>query len=268
MREFVDQMQRSVRLPWPPRRIISLVPSQTELLFDLGLGEHIVGVTDFCTEPAQLPAHCQRIGGTKRFRFEQIAALQPDLIIGNLEENYEEGITRLAAQYPVWMSDILTIDDSLQMIRGIGEVVDRAAAAMRLADAIDAAFATLTPCTPLRVAYLIWKKPWMAAAAQTFIDDMLQRAGFLNVFAQQSRYPEFTLEHLQTLRPEVLMLSSEPFPFDAAHVAELAPRLPDCRVLVVDAMPFSWYGSRLLAAPAYFAALRDELSAPRRQDAD
>jgi ABC-type Fe3+-hydroxamate transport system substrate-binding protein len=259
-RDFTDQMQRQVRIDWPPRRIVSLVPSQTELLFDLGLGEAVVGVTDFCTEPPQLPAHCTRIGGTKRFLFDRIAALSPALIIGNREENYQEGIARLAADFPVWMSDIYALPEALGMIRAVGEITGRAAPACAMARDIDAAFAALPACEPLAAAYLVWKKPWMAAGTHTFIDDMLARAGLRNVFAGRDRYPEVTLEELRARSPEVVLLSSEPFPFTGEHVAELAGALPRTRVFPVDAMPFSWYGSRLLRAPAYFAELRTQLA--------
>jgi len=258
-REFTDQMQRRVCVDWPPRRIVSLVPSQTELLFDLGLGQAMVGVTDFCTEPPQLPAHCVRIGGTKRFLFDRIAALSPGLIIGNREENYREGIERLAADFPVWMSDIHTLPEALGMIRAVGEISGRAAPAGELADRIDAAFAALPADEPLAAAYLIWRKPWMAAGSHTFIDDMLARAGLRNVFAGRDRYPGVTLEELRAQAPAVVLLSSEPFPFTGEHVAELARALPRTRVLLVDAMPFSWYGSRLLRAPAYLGALRERL---------
>ena len=243
-REFTDQLRRSVSISVPPRRIVSLVPSQTELLFDLGLGGRVVGVTDFCTEPAAALANCVHIGGTKRFLFDRIDALSPDLIIGNREENYAEGITRLEQRYPVWMSDIFTLDDALDMIGAIGDVTGTAEQTLRMASEIRAAFASLTAPSEISAAYLIWKKPWMAAGAATFIDDMLRRAGFANVFADCERYPECTLEQLIARQPQVVMLSSEPFPFDASHVAELAKLMPRSRVVPVDAMPFSWYGSR------------------------
>ena len=230
-----------------------------ELLFALGLGDAVAGVTDFCTEPPQLPAHCVRIGGTKRFLFEGIEALAPDLVIGNREENYQEGIARLAREFPVWMSDIATLDDALAMIRAVGGLTDRAAQAERLADDIAARFAALPHCEPLDAAYLIWKKPWMAAGAGTFIHDMLARAGFRNVFADRECYPEITIDELAGRAPRVVLLSSEPFPFTGAHATALARELPDARVLLVDAMPFSWYGSRLLLAPAAFSALRARL---------
>ena len=255
-REFVDQMQRRLRIDWPPRRIVSLVPSQTELLFDLGLADAVVGVTDFCTEPREMPPHCVRVGGTKRFVFDRIAAAAPDLVIGNREENYREGIERLARDFPVWMSDIATLEDALAMIRAVGALCARDEAADAMAVRIAERFAALPAFAPVDAAYLIWRKPWMAVGAGTFIDAMLARAGLRNVFGDRERYPETTLAELRARAPRVVLLSSEPYPFGTEHLRELAAGLPGARVLCVDAMPFSWYGSRLLLAPAYFAALR------------
>lgn len=261
-RDFTDQMGRRLTVNWPPSRIVSLVPSQTELLFDLGIGERVVGVTDFCTEPADALRELARIGGTKRFLFDLIDALEPDLLIGNREENYPEGIERLAERHPVWMSDILRLEDALAMIRAVAELVGAGDAGPDLAGRIEDVFAALDADGPaMRAAYLIWKKPWMVAAGGTFIDDMLRRAGFANVFGDRQRYPETGIEELRERAPDVVMLSSEPFPFGEGHVAELAEQLPDAHVIRVDAMPFSWYGSRLIDAPRYFRALRAKLAA-------
>ena len=255
-------MDRRLVVDWPPSRIVSLVPSQTELLFDLGVGGRVVGVTDFCTEPKDALRDIARVGGTKRFLFDRIDALEPDLVIGNREENYPEGIARLAARYPVWMSDILTLVDALAMIRAVAELVAAPEAGLDMERRIAAAFAGLDSVVPAaRAAYLIWRKPWMVAAGETFIDDMLRRAGFSNVFADRVRYPETSMQELRERAPDVVMLSSEPFPFGDEHVTELAGELPGAKLLRVDAMPFSWYGSRLLAAPRYFRELRATLAA-------
>lgn len=255
-------MDRRLVVDWPPSRIVSLVPSQTELLFDLGAGGRVVGVTDFCTEPKDALRDIARVGGTKRFLFDRIDALEPDLVIGNREENYPEGIARLAARYPVWMSDILTLVDALAMIRAVAELVAAPEAGLDMERRIAAAFAGLDSVVPAaRAAYLIWRKPWMVAAGETFIDDMLRRAGFSNVFADRVRYPETSMQELRERAPDVVMLSSEPFPFGDEHVTELAGELPGAKLLRVDAMPFSWYGSRLLAAPRYFRELRATLAA-------
>lgn len=259
-REFIDQMQRRLVLAGPVRRIVSLVPSQTELLFDIGAGDRVVGVTDFCTEPREMPAHVVRIGGTKRFLLERIEALAPDLVIGNHEENYREGIEALAARFPVWMSDILTLDDALAMIRAVGELVEKRPRADTLADRIAAAFAAMPPGERIPVVYLIWRKPWMAAGKSTFIHEMLLQGGFENVFADCARYPECTLSEIRERAPKAVLLSSEPFPFGEEHQREVEDALPGVKVLRVDAMPFSWYGSRLLQTPACLRALRGLLS--------
>ncbi len=250
-------MGRRVVVPYPPQRIVSLVPSQTELLHDLGLGKKVVGVTKFCLHPADARQQATVIGGTKNFDFEKLTALKPDLIIGNKEENYQEGIEQLAALYPVWLSDISTLTDALRMIRQVGVLVGAKAKADQMAAAIEHSFAQLSPLSEaVSAAYFIWRKPYMAAAADTFIDDMLTQAGFTNVFAPQQRYPEISAEQLAAAAPRVVLLSSEPYPFADKHIAEFLAICPSAQIRIVDGELFSWYGSRLQHSVAYFAALR------------
>lgn len=253
---FTDQMQRRVTVAYPPQRIVSLVPSQTELLYDLGLGSRVVGVTKFCLHPAEARQQATVIGGTKNFDFAKIDALKPDLLIGNKEENYQAGIEQLAANYPVWMSDIATLDDALDMIRHVGMLTGRPRQAEPLAAGIAASFAALhVPETLIPAAYFIWRKPYMVAAAGTFIDDMLRRTGFRNVFGHETRYPEITAEQLAAAAPAVILLSSEPYPFAEKHVAEFQQICPSATVRIVDGELFSWYGSRLQHSAAYFRQL-------------
>ena len=255
-----DQMGRRVAVPFPARRIVSLVPSQTELLFDLGLGAKVVGVTKFCIHPAEARAQSTVVGGTKNFDFEKIAALKPDLIIGNKEENYQAGIEQLVTICPVWLSDISNLTEALDMIRRVGFIAGAKAQAAALAAEIEASFAMLavpTPGeTPVSTAYFIWRKPHMVAATGTFIDDMLCRAGFANVFTELSRYPEITPEQLATAAPKRILLSSEPYPFGEKHLAEFQQICPTAKITIVDGELFSWYGSRLLKSAAYFTLLR------------
>ncbi|MDQ2795162.1 MAG: helical backbone metal receptor [Bacteroidota bacterium] len=256
-----DQLGRRVAVPFPPCRIVSLVPSQTELLFDLGLGASVVGVTKFCLHPAEARTIATVVGGTKNFDFEKIAALKPDLIIGNKEENYQAGIEQLAAKYPVWLSDISNLPEALDMIRRIGFIAGAKEKAAALAGAIEASFAALalpeTPAAaPDSVAYFIWRKPYMVAATGTFIDDMLRRVGFANAFAGLSRYPEIGAEQLAAAAPQRIFLSSEPYPFAAKHMAEFQALCPAAKIEVVDGELFSWYGSRLRQSAAYFSQLR------------
>ncbi|GAB3856753.1 helical backbone metal receptor [Hymenobacter terrigena] len=255
-----DQMGRRVAVPFPPQRIVSLVPSQTELLFDLGLGEKVVGVTKFCLHPAEARTKATVIGGTKNFDFDKIATLKPDLIIGNKEENYQDGIEQLAAKYPVWLSDISNLPEALEMIRRVGFIAGAKESASELATEIEASFATLAAATneetPVSAAYFIWRKPYMVAATGTFIDDMLRRAGFANAFAGLSRYPEISAAQLATVAPQRILLSSEPYPFAEKHFAEFQQICPTAKVEIVDGELFSWYGSRLLKSAAYFSQLR------------
>lgn len=259
-RVFVDQMGRRLILQrHPPQRIVSLVPSQTELLYALGLEAEVVGITKFCIHPAAWFQHKNRVGGTKTLHFDKIEALQPDLLLGNREENEREQIEALAERYPVWMSDILCLDDALDMIARVGELTGKAAEAQDLSGKMQAAFAGLGHARRRRAAYLIWRKPYLVAAGETFIHDMLERAGFENVFARQRRYPEISAAELAAARPEVVLLSSEPYPFAEKHMEAIREICPDARVLLADGELFSWYGSRLLQAPDYFRALRQRL---------
>ncbi|WP_426060845.1 ABC transporter substrate-binding protein [Hymenobacter sp. B1770] len=252
-----DQMGRRVAVPFPPQRIVSLVPSQTELLFDLGLGDKVVGLTKFCIHPAEARKGATVIGGTKNFDFEKIAALKPDLIIGNKEENYQAGIEELATQYPVWLSDISTLPEALDMIRRVGFIVGAKDKAVALAAEIEACFSMLaSPEATVPVAYFIWRKPYMVAATGTFINDLLHRAGFSNVFAGLTRYPEVSAEQVAAAGPQRIFLSSEPYPFGEKHIAEFQQLCPSARIEVVDGELFSWYGSRLRESAAYFTQLR------------
>ena len=255
-----DQLGRRVAVPFPPQRIVSLVPSQTELLVDLGLGEKIVGVTKFCIHPAEARTKATIIGGTKNFNFDKIAALKPDLIISNKEENYQDGIEQLAAKYPVWLSDISNLTEALDMIRRVGFIAGAKEKAAAMADEIEASFAALetdaAAKTSVSAAYFIWRKPYMTAATGTFIDDMLRRTGFANAFAGQRRYPEINAKQLAAAAPQRILLSSEPYPFAAKHLAEFQQICPAAKVEIIDGELFSWYGSRLLKSAAYFSQLR------------
>lgn len=254
---FTDQMHRTIQVPETPQRILSLVPSQTELLHDLGLGDRVVGITRFCVHPSGWFRSKARIGGTKQVDLQRVRALRPDLIIGNKEENSREDIEALVREFPVWMSDVRDLDGALDMIRSMGVLTGRTDEANGLADRIGTAFTELKPWPVRRsVAYLIWRKPWMAAGGATFIHDMLQRIGLDNVFAERpERYPELTPAQLAAADPDVVLLSSEPYPFKEKHIAELNMLLPGCPVRLVDGEAFSWYGSRLLRSPTVFGSL-------------
>ncbi|GAA0878044.1 helical backbone metal receptor [Algoriphagus jejuensis] len=230
-----------------------MVPSQTELLVDLGLEEQIVGVTRFCVRPSQLRKSKTIVGGTKNYRFDVIEGLEPDLIIGNKEENDQEGIERLAKIYPVWMSDIFDLNDSLLMIADFGRITGTEIKASEIVAQIETSLAQGTPYKGTCV-YLIWDNPKMTVGKNTFIDSMLALAGFENLI-QTERYPEIGEEELIRLSPNFVLLSSEPFPFREKHRKAFQKILPESRILLVDGEMFSWYGSRLLYAMDYFNRL-------------
>lgn len=242
----------------PVMRIISLVPSITEMLAGFGLEQEVVGITRFCKYPESWFHSKMRVGGTKKLNVEKIRQLKPDLILANKEENTQEQIEELAETSPVYVSEILNLEDALDMIEVTGELTNRKEEAMSLKQSISHEFQRLESLNfqHKRAAYFIWKRPWMAVGSHTFIEEIMKYAGFDNVFGNRPRYPQFELEELQKLQPEIILLSSEPFPFKEDHKRELESYFSEAKILLVDGEMFSWYGSRILKAPDYFIQLR------------
>lgn len=258
-KSFTDQLGNPVSVSFPPKRIISLVPSQTEALATLGLEDEVVGITKFCVHPEHWRKSKPIVGGTKNINLTKIHALEPDLIIGNKEENDRGSISELQKYYPVWLSDVVTFSDALLMIEGIGKLTNTEASSLRLQKDIQESLFQIKSFQGTSVLYLIWKEPWMGAATGTFIHEMLQVAGFTNCLAYTTRYPELSEEVLRQLSPEVVMLSSEPYPFSDKHRYELQALFPEAKIVCVDGELFSWYGSRMLHFPAYINFLRTVL---------
>ena len=244
----------------PPQRIISLVPSQTELLHYLGLEKETIGITRFCIHPGEWFRKKIRIGGTKNLNMEKIISLQPDLIIANKEENVKEQVDLLANNFPVWVTDINSYSEAIRMISDIGVITNTSGKSEKLISEIESAFTEIHSGKKKSAAYLIWKDPYMTAGGYTFINDMMEKAGFFNVFAHRSRYPEVTAEEINSSGCAYIFLSSEPYPFKDVHAQELKKSIKDVEVQLVDGEMFSWYGSRMLAAPAYFKNLRDQMN--------
>ena len=257
----IDQLGNEINLAEYPERIISLVPSQTELLHYLELDDKVVGITRFCIHPEEWYRKKNRVGGTKNLHFDKIRELNPDIIIGNKEENEEHQIKELMKEFPVWMSDILTLENALEMILAIGELTGKQDKAVILSKQIQDGFDNLIPIKKSKsVAYLIWRNPYMAAGGGTFIDDMLQRCGFINVFKNHGRYPKIYENELIKNKPDFVFLSSEPYPFKEKHISEIFSILPKSKIHLVDGELFSWYGSRLLHSPKYFEKLMKVVS--------
>jgi ABC-type Fe3+-hydroxamate transport system substrate-binding protein len=251
----IDQLNQEITFQFPPQRIISLVPSQTELLSDLNLDAEVIGITKFCVHPHHWHKNKRIVGGTKNYWFDVIDELKPDLIIGNKEENEQEGIFQLKQKYPVWMSDIVTWEDSLSMIKSVGTITNRTVEADRIINQIQHSFSSLKQHNKKSVLYLIWKKPWMGVGNNTFINVMLEKIGLQNCLQKASRYPELNEDEIRLLKPDLIFLSSEPYPFKEKHIEELKKLCPQATVMLVDGEMFSWYGSRLIKAASYFNSL-------------
>lgn len=249
--EHIDQLGRKISLNNPPERIVSLVPSITELLFDLGGSENIVGRTKFCIHPKEKVKHIPKIGGTKNINFDRIVALQPHLIIANKEENQREQIEQLSQHFPVWISDIANFDDAMDMIIRLGIILNKTEGATTIIEKSKDSLRKLPLKKTKKVAYLIWQKPYMTIGKDTYIHDILEKCGFENIFGNQTRYPVFTLTELKERQPDLILLSSEPFPFQQKHIAELQIELPNISIQLVDGEAFSWYGTRFLKTFEY-----------------
>jgi ABC-type Fe3+-hydroxamate transport system substrate-binding protein len=257
---ITDQLSRKINVVEKPSRIISIVPSQTELLYFFGLDKEVIGITKFCVHPEKWFREKQRIGGTKTVNIPKIKELQPDLIIANKEENIKEQVEELAQDFPVWISDVNSLEEAYEMIERVGSMTGKQEKATTLLERIKTGFAQLVPrALKKRTAYLIWKDPYMTVGGDTFINDMLSAAGFYNIFQDRQRYPEITIEDLNQANCEILLLSSEPYPFKQKHIDHIQKQLPGAKILLVDGEAFSWYGSRLLHAADYFQELQKEI---------
>jgi len=252
--EFRDHLDRIVVLSGPPKRIVSLVPSQSELLFDLGLEHEVVGITKFCVHPPRWYNSKLRIGGTKQLHFEKIRELKPDLIIANKEENNREDIEQLAQEFSVWVSDVKNIHDARKLFTDIGALTGHQETAGHLLKEFDTKFQKLKSlkASGKRAIYLVWSNPHLVAGNDTFISAMLEATGLENAIKQE-RYPR--LNSCDYEAPDLVLLSSEPFPFKEKHVQEFRKMFPEAEVKIVDGEMFSWYGSRLLKAPDYLLNL-------------
>jgi ABC-type Fe3+-hydroxamate transport system substrate-binding protein len=259
---ITDQLGREVNLKMPAKRIVSLVPSQTELLFDLGLDAEVVGITKFCIHPEHWLQEKTIVGGTKNFHTDKIKALKPDLIIANKEENTKELIEELALDYPVYISDVNNIEDALQMIADVGKLTGKSTAAEDLIYDIRNARNELSSTNQTKKScyYFIWKNPWLTVGGDTFINTMIEEAGFISLSKNQTRYPEIDLNNIDK-QPDFLLLSSEPYPFKQEDAEFLQTKFPASKILFVDGTYYSWYGSRMKDTFQYMANL-SKSSAP------
>ncbi|WP_299889247.1 ABC transporter substrate-binding protein [uncultured Lacinutrix sp.] len=262
--EIKDQLDRRLKLKGVPKRIISLVPSQTELLYDLGLEDSIVGITKFCVHPFHFKSTKQVVGGTKSIKIERIKALHPDIILCNKEENTKEIVEACELICATHISDIYTIKDCLELIYQYGEIFNKRTNALKISDKIKYNLKDFQEYIEdkaiLKVAYFIWRKPWMVAGNNTFINYLLVLNKFENIYQNKERYPEVNIENIQKEGdPEIVLLSSEPYPFKDEHAFEIGRVSHHAKTIFVDGEMFSWYGSRLIKAFDYFKLLRNRL---------
>jgi ABC-type Fe3+-hydroxamate transport system substrate-binding protein len=264
MADFIkctDDLGRELKLPFPPKRIIPAVPSTTEFLFDLGLDDKVISRTRFCRYPKEKVERLPNVGGTKNLHVDKINLLNPDLILANEEENNKEQIESLMEEYNVYVSKVRNFEDALNNILNIGKITNTEVKAFEIANTIRTGFNNLPKREePLRALYLIWKSPYMSVGNDTFISSMMEMCGLENVQTNPNeRYPIVHDEDLKALNPDLVLLSSEPFPFQEIHKQDILKILPAARVELVDGEMFSWYESHLLKAPEYFKELIEKL---------
>lgn len=257
--QIKDQLHRILEFKETPKRIVSLVPSQTELLVDLGLEDAIVGITKFCIHPKDLRKKKIIVGGTKQIKLEKVKKLNPDVILCNKEENTKAMVEQLQSVAPVHVSDVNDLESSFQLIKMYGELFDVTENALSIVSRITSEREffkqKMSFQTKKSVAYFIWKDPYMVSGGGTFIDYMIQDAGFANCFSNLNRYPEISLDDSNLQQADCIFLSSEPYPFKQKHVSELKNRFPNKVIRLVDGELFSWYGSRLIKSYLYFISL-------------
>lgn len=261
---ITDQIGRELIVKATPKRIVCLVPSLTELLFDLGLEDSIVGLTKFCIYPFHAKQTKTVVGGTKKVRFDKIKSLEPDIILCNKEENSEEIVALCSKIANTHVSDIYSIADTLALIEQYGALFNRRIEAKSIRDKINYQYQKFTQYIhdkpSIKVAYFIWRDPWMAAASKTFIHHLLTLCKFENIYADRERYPEVALKKMRLEGdPAVVFLSSEPYPFKEEHAFEVGRHAHHSKVVFVDGAFFSWYGSRLIKAFDYFKQLRERI---------
>lgn len=258
---FTDQCGREVNLSPAPGRIVSTVPSISELLADLELESQVVGITAYCVHPRHWLQEKTVIGGTKDLNLDKIRQLRPDLIIANKEENVKEQVEKLWDDFPVWLTEVVSVDDALDMIEDIGTITGRRDQGQQMLEDVRDMLGRFRPASrPLRAATLIWKEPYMAVSGDTYIHSMMELLGLENLFrSHQERYPAVSLEELSELQPDILLLSSEPYAFNGLDISLLKSHLPHTRMRIVDGEHLSWYGSHLIKALPHLLRMQDDL---------
>ena len=287
---------RTLQFTHPPKRVVSLVPSLTESMFELGLGSAVVGITDYCVHPAAALAGLPRLGGTKNPRLEEIVALKPELVMANMEENHRQTVEALEEQgLAVWVTFPRSVQGALDVLWTLTGLFHSQHAPILLPPLqlpLDGARAAGAARQPLRCFCPIWHERtasgqpwWMTFNHETYCSDLLAVVGAQNVFAERQRrypldadlgkaeaqepgerdrrYPRVTLDEIIAAQPEVILLPNEPFAFAESHLEELRTLLRDTpavrqgRIIPVDGSLITWHGTRLARALRELPALLD-----------
>jgi ABC-type Fe3+-hydroxamate transport system substrate-binding protein len=247
-----DHLGRTVKFTYPPKRIISIVPGITDILYSLKLEKEIVGRTRYCIYPKDKTGQAKTIGGTKKVKPDQIRELNPDLIIAEKEENTKEIVEQLEKEFPIYVCEIQAVDDTFKIIEDLGAITDRQTESEELQSEIKTAIQSLPSGQGKRFAYVIWQNPYMAVGSHTYITSLLKKMGFVNAFANDdSRYPEVSEDDFRNADLDYIFLATEPFPFREKHIQQFSELFPDVHVMSLDGEMF-WYGPRMIEASPYF----------------
>jgi ABC-type Fe3+-hydroxamate transport system substrate-binding protein len=251
--KITDHLNRTVILKSKPERVVSMVPSLTETLADLGLAENLVAVTRFCKYPSNVVNTLPKIGGPKNINLEKIIDLKPDFVVAVKEENNKKQVLSLAEHVPVFVFDINTLEDSFDMLQLLGTIFEIQEISAQWIKRIKEKLEILKPSVVAeKTLYMIWKKPWMAAGKSTFIGSMMQVAGFNNLIS--GRYPEISENEMR--KADAILLATEPYHFNENDRKQLQEMFSGTRVIIVDGEMFTWYGTHMLKAFDYFTSFR------------
>lgn len=251
MRKMTDHVGRTIEIAISPKRIISLCPAITTTLFSIGLDKEIIGRTRYCLFPENKVEQLEVVGGTKDINLEKIRTLNPDLIIAEKEENTEEIVLQLEKEFPVYVFEVQSIEDNDRMIQDLGQLTNKETASARLREQILQALGSLPNLQGKKVAYMIWQNPFMVVGDDTYINALLGAMNLVNPFtAVEGRYPVVTLEDLQQMDLDYLLLATEPFRFKERHVEKMASLLTTVQVSLIDGEMF-WYGVNMIDGANY-----------------
>ena len=260
MQTVKDCLGKEMSIPKNITKIVSLVPSISELIYDLNIEKKLIGVTKFCIHPKYFQIEKTVVGGVQEFDIEKIKELKPDVVFASKDENFEEEILELQKFVPVYVTDVKSVDEAKQMIVNFGELLSCRNDASKIIMKIDMQLNDLAKVTDDLLyrsgAYFVWNEPWVAAGKDTFVNSMLKLVKINNVFEDlKERYPMVTGANIHLGNPDIVMLPSEPYKFEDQQAFEISSHTHDAATYFVDGEAFAWYGSRLIKSLDYLKLL-------------